>query len=665
MKSLVLVVCLGMSFAGFSGKPDDIFATGFEASFTVGGNITGLDALNESVEIFLNGVSQTTVTSDGSYTSTDVVEAGQTFDVTIDNNNCTVMNGSGVMPNNAVTDANIDCPLAFTTVYDVKQGFATGDVALQNMLVVVCKDNFGYNLQTVPGDVDYIGDDYSGVFVFDGTIDCSVLQVGDRVDINPATVDVFFDEIQFNNATYAIQSSGNPLPDPVLTTTGALAGSAVHPLNGVLVEVQNVTVSALNSPDYELDMMLAVTNRHYDTVPFPEIGENMAFVIGPLQHSFSVNKIAPRSAADLGRASQLVINEMDYDQPASDDAEFIEIYNIGPGQADLSDLSIMLVDVTFSGTGFVDHAESLAPAGVLGAGEYLVYGDPDVVNALPPGTASITIPAQIAIENTGPYGIALANTVDEILLDALSYEGSITEADLGFANPVSLVEGNATSELDDADVGSMARIPNGQDTDDAVTDWLYTDYATPGSANYIVPPSTQLVINEVDYDQPGSDNAEFMELYNPGPNAVDLDSLAVVFVNGSNNSEYGRITLTGQLLAGGYAVIGAQSVLDTVPPGTLTFLLTNSIQNGGPDGLALIDTDNNTLLDALSYEGSITAAIINGFAAPVNLVAGNPTTASDTGSGSVIRSPNGQDSGDDSIDFANAPSPSPGETNDP
>ena len=32
----------------------------------------------------------------------------------------------------------------------------------------------------------------------------------------------------------------------------------------------------------------------------------------------------------------------------------------------------------------------------------------------------------------------------------------------------------------------------------------------------------QLVINEIDYDQPGTDGAEFIELYNAGGGAADL-----------------------------------------------------------------------------------------------------------------------------------------------
>ena len=39
--------------------------------------------------------------------------------------------------------------------------------------------------------------------------------------------------------------------------------------------------------------------------------------------------------------------------------------------------------------------------------------------------------------------------------------------------------------------------------------------------------STSLVINEVDYDQPGTDASEFLELKNDSSVAIDLDPYAV------------------------------------------------------------------------------------------------------------------------------------------
>ena len=43
----------------------------------------------------------------------------------------------------------------------------------------------------------------------------------------------------------------------------------------------------------------------------------------------------------------------------------------------------------------------------------------------------------------------------------------------------------------------------------------------------------QLVINEVDYDQPSTDTAEFIELQNVGADAVELSDFTLELINGS------------------------------------------------------------------------------------------------------------------------------------
>ena len=144
------------------------------------------------------------------------------------------------------------------------------------------------------------------------------------------------------------------------------------------------------------------------------------------------------------------------------------------------------------------------------------------------------------------------------------------------------------------------------------------------------------MINEVDYDQVGADTGGFVELYNAGGSAVALDGLALVYVNGGDGAEYGRRALSGSLAAGAYLVVDVE------------------LQNGAPDGLAIVDTVANTLVDALSYEGAITSATIG--TATFSLVEGTvlPATVADSNTvdGSLIRSPNGKDTNDAAADWA-------------
>ena len=65
-----------------------------------------------------------------------------------------------------------------------------------------------------------------------------------------------------------------------------------------------------------------------------------------------------------------------------------------------------------------------------------------------------------------------------------------------------------------------------------------------------------LVINEIDYDQPGIDTAEFIELYNSGASSISLDNFSVELINGTNSSSYRTIDLNGfNISASGYFVM--------------------------------------------------------------------------------------------------------------
>ncbi len=149
------------------------------------------------------------------------------------------------------------------------------------------------------------------------------------------------------------------------------------------------------------------------------------------------------------------------------------------------------------------------------------------------------------------------------------------------------------------------------------------------------PSSTKLVINEVDYDQVGADGEGFVELKNTGTTPIELTGIVLVFVDGTDSEEYKRVALTGTIAAGGYLVVASDA------------------QNGPPDGLALID-GAGALIDALSYEGSITSALIG--TKTYSLVEGTVLPASvadsNTIAGSLIRYPDGRDTNNAASDWA-------------
>lgn len=181
------------------------------------------------------------------------------------------------------------------------------------------------------------------------------------------------------------------------------------------------------------------------------------------------------------------------------------------------------------------------------------------------------------------------------------------------------------------------------------------------------PAPWDLRLNEVDYDQPGIDTGEFVEIVNVGSLRYRLRRVALVLVNGATSAEYRRVALFGRLGPRRRLVLATASVV--VGGGARVILLplaSNNVQNGAPDGLALVDTANGVVLDALSYEGSLTEASIEGLAGTWSLVQGGTVSESDDNErvGALCRLPDETDTGDDEADWGWC-LPTPGEVNAP
>src|SRR3970040_1704177 len=102
--------------------------------------------------------------------------------------------------------------------------------------------------------------------------------------------------------------------------------------------------------------------------------------------------------------------------------------------------------------------------------------------------------------------------------------------------------------------------------------------------------SNTLVINEIDYDQPGTDAAEFIEIKNVSDDDISLEGYAIQLINGTGGgaAQYQLFALPDVTLTSGeYFVLCANACttgncdLGVTPD-------TNMIQNGAPDALALL-----------------------------------------------------------------------------
>lgn len=202
------------------------------------------------------------------------------------------------------------CP---ARVYEIKQGAVTGAVVLSNVMVTANAPN-GYFVQTVEGDASYdatLREDYSGIFVFDRATPAPAR--GDRIDVD-GTVSEFFGQIQLTARGFNTLSSGNPLPSPIVVDPAVVAtgGARASALEGVLIEVRDVTVTNAN-PDapndyyeFQLDDSLRVNDLFIKIEPRPTLGQVFGYMRGILRWANSNSKLEPRDLEDVDATPGLV-----------------------------------------------------------------------------------------------------------------------------------------------------------------------------------------------------------------------------------------------------------------------------------------------------------------------------------------------------------------------
>lgn len=262
------------------------------------------------------------------------------------------------------------------------------------------------------------------------------------------------------------------------------------------------------------------------------------------------------------------INELHYDNDSSDTGEAVEI----AGTAGLNLNGYTLVFYNGNG-GAIYKSQDLS--GML----------PDQDNGY--GTLSFEVSG---IQNGAPDGLALVDPAGAVI-QFLSYEGTFTA-----------VEGPAAGmESTDIGVAEPGNTSAGYSLQLAGEGSFYEDFSwtgpitnTFGAVNTnqkFVQPVPVLFVNELHYDNSGGDVGEGIEV--AGTAGLDLTGYSIAFYNGNGGDVYKTENLSGVLpnQDNGY--------------GTLSFEV-SGIQNGAPDGLALINPEGN-VIQFLSYEGSFVA----------------------------------------------------------
>jgi predicted extracellular nuclease len=370
----------------------------------------------------------------------------------------------------------------------------------------------------------------------------------------------------------------------------------------------------------------------------------------------------------------IVINEVDADQVSTDSAEFVELYDGGVGNTDLTGLTLVL----FNGSDDASYlAFDLDGQSTDGDGYFVLCGnaanvancDLDVspdTNLIQNGADAVAIYPGDATDFPNDTPVTTTDLIDAMVYDTDDGDDAGLLVLLNAGQPQVNEAGGG-----DATAHSNQRCPNG--TGGARNTDTYAQFVpTPGAENTCTIPMPDVIINEVDADQVSTDSAEFIELYDGGMGNTALDGLVLVLFNGSDDASYASFDLDGQSTDGdgyfvlcGNAATTANCDLDVSPD-------TNLIQNGA-DAVALLvgdaaDFPNDTplttdgLLDAIVYDTNDgddagLLVLLNPGQPQVNEAGGGDATAH-----ANQRCPNGQ-GGTLNTDTYTQAAPSPGATN--
>ena len=274
-------------------------------------------------------------------------------------------------------------------------------------------------------------------------------------------------------------------------------------------------------------------------------------------------------------STSVFINEIHYDNVGDDTGESVEI--AGPAGTDLTGWSIVLYN---GATGLVYDTRVLdgsIPDEGLGFG---TWHEEWPMNG---------------IQNGGSDGIALVDDTGQVI-QFLSYEGILTAG----GGPAM---GSTSTDIGVAQTNST---PVGSSLQLTGTGLAYGDFTwTTGSSSFggvnegqtfdDPPPTLQtpVFVNEIHYDNTGDDAGEAIEV--AGPAGTDLTGWSIVLYNGASLEPYDTRDLDGVIPDEG---TGFGALAEEWPQ--------DGIQNGAPDGIALVD-DSGQVVQFLSYEGTFTA----------------------------------------------------------
>lgn len=144
------------------------------------------------------------------------------------------------------------------------------------------------------------GGAWKGVYIFHWT---TPVQVGDLVSVT-GTVTEYFGFTEITYCAVTVISSGNPVPNPTIVTTGQMSGGmTAESYEGCLVKVMNVSVTqaADNYGQWAVNDNTGVCfiDDLFYVHPEPTVGQVYSAVIGNMNYNFDKYTINPRTLADV------------------------------------------------------------------------------------------------------------------------------------------------------------------------------------------------------------------------------------------------------------------------------------------------------------------------------------------------------------------------------
>jgi hypothetical protein len=343
-------------------------------------------------------------------------------------------------------------------------------------------------------------------------------------------------------------------------------------------------------------------------------------------------------------AQGVVINEFLTNAPGTDEPfEWVELYNGGSQSVDLSGWALA------AGTSSLSPGDPFPNGTTIPAGGILLVAQ------------SLEAAAGVDLVNLG-WGLGNAtSTADGVQLQ--DCDGAIVDTVIyGDPNDDEFVDdsGNIATSLAPApkEGASMARMPNGKDTDKSANDFVEHPQPTPGVPNdeKVDSPcggaTTGVVVNELASNPEGADTSfEWVELFHAGNTAIDLTGWKVQAATSSWSTFY--LFEGGTLQPGEYLVVGGEFApnVDLITASTLG----NGTSNA--DGVRILDCAGFTV-DTVLYGSPNEDEFLDD-----NGVIAARTAAAPGEGASLQRVQDGYDTNDSQADFAETYAPSPGATN--